>query len=76
MFQCHVCGGHSAREEQVTELFDVEGRQVFVEQVPALVCERCGERSFSLETGERVRRLLHGGARPVGSVTLDVFALH
>lgn len=74
-FRCHVCGGGAARREAVSEVLTIEGRRVLVEDIPADVCERCGEASFSRETTERVRQLVHGAARPVRTVPLDVFAL-
>ena len=75
MFECHVCGNATARDEYVSEVFTIDGRRVLVEHIPAQVCERCGEAAFSGETAERVRRLVHGEGRPSGTVTLDVFAL-
>ena len=74
MFKCHVCGNTTARTDFVSEVFTVEGRQVLVERIPAQVCERCGEATFSRETTEKVRRLVHGAGQPVRTVPLDVFA--
>ena len=74
MFNCHVCGGTAARNEFVSEVFNIDGRRVLVEHIPAHVCERCGEPTFSRETTEKVRRLVHE-ARPPKTVSLDVFAL-
>ena len=74
MFNCHVCGGPAARNEFVSEVFNIDGRRVLVEHIPAHVCERCGEPTFSRETTEKVRRLVHE-ARPAKTVSLDVFAL-
>ena len=74
MFSCQVCGGTAARNEFVSEVFTVDGRRVLVEHIPAQVCERCGEPTFSRETTESVRRLVHE-ARPAKTVSLDVFAL-
>lgn len=74
-FRCHVCGGERARRDLVSEVFTIEGRRVLVEDIPADVCERCGEASFSRETVERVRQLVHGAAQPVRTVPLEVFAL-
>ncbi|MBI4456497.1 MAG: YgiT-type zinc finger protein [Acidobacteria bacterium] len=53
----------------------VEGRRVLVEHIPAQVCQRCGEATFSRETAEKVRRQVHSETRPVRTVPLDVFAL-
>ena len=74
MFNCNVCGGTAARNEFVSEVFTINGRRVLVEHIPAQICERCGETTFSRETTERVRRLVHE-SRPAKTVPLDVFAL-
>ncbi len=55
MFNCHVCGHNAAKAEFVSEVFNLEGRRVLVENIPALVCEHCGEATFSRETTERIR---------------------
>src|SRR3989337_2085976 len=76
MFKCHVCGNTSARSGFVSEVFTLEGeRRALVEHIPAQVCERCGEATFSRETTEKIRRLVHGAGRPFKTVPLDVFAL-
>ena len=75
MFKCHVCGNTAAKAEFVSEVFTVEDRRVLVEHIPAQVCERCGEATFSRDTTEKIRQLVHGGGRPFKTVPLDVFAL-
>jgi HTH-type transcriptional regulator/antitoxin MqsA len=75
MFHCHVCGGTSAKHELVSEVFTVDNRRVLVERIPAQVCTRCGEPTFSRETTELVRKMVHGTAKPEKTVQLDVFAL-
>jgi HTH-type transcriptional regulator / antitoxin MqsA len=74
MFKCHVCGGATARDELVSEVFTIGGRRVLVERIPAQVCARCGEPVFSHETTEQIRRLVHD-THPTRTVPLDVFAL-
>ncbi len=75
MFHCHVCGGTVARADFVSEVFFVNGRRVLVEHIPAQVCQRCGEATFSRETTEQVRKMLHENRPPVKTVPLDVFSL-
>lgn len=75
MFRCHVCGNTKAKSDFVSEVFTIDGRRVLVEHIPAQVCERCGEATFSRETTERVRRLVHEKGQPSKTVSLDVFAL-
>jgi HTH-type transcriptional regulator/antitoxin MqsA len=74
MFHCHVCGKTETRQELVSEVFDIDGKPARVEAIPAVVCTNCGEATFSRETTERVRRMVHGEAKPVKSVQMDVFA--
>jgi len=73
MFHCHVCGSNEAREEFVDEVFNLNGRHVLVENIPARICARCGDKTFSRETTERIRRFVHGEAEPVKSVPMEVF---
>ncbi len=75
MFRCQVCGHNAAKSEFVNEVFTVADRRVLVEHIPASVCEYCGEASFSRETTEQVRRLVHGAGQPLKTVSLDVFAM-
>lgn len=74
MFKCHVCGSTEYREELVNEVFQIDSKPVLVEKIPAQVCARCGEEIFSRETTEKVRLLVHGKAKPIKSVQVDVFA--
>ena len=73
MFTCDVCGSHDSQTEMVSEVFEVDGRRVLVDNLPVQVCNQCGEMSFSRETAEKVRLLVHGDAQPVGVVELEVF---
>jgi len=69
---CCVCGCTEWRETLVDEVFEVEGQRVLVERIPARVCDRCGEATFSRETTEAVRRLVHE-AKPTRTVQLAVY---
>ncbi len=75
MFKCHVCGHNAAKLEMVSEVFNLDGRRALVENIPAQVCEHCGEPTFSRETTEQIRLLVHGQGRPFKTVEMDVFAM-
>lgn len=74
MFQCQICGSTASHEQFVSEVFTIDGRRVLVEHIPARVCDRCSDATFSRSTTERVRQLVHGGT-PVRTDVMDVFAL-
>ena len=73
MFLCHICGSKELKEEFVSEVFDINGKRVLVENIPAHICLHCGEVIFSRETTEKVRRLVHSGAKPQKTVRMDVY---
>ena len=73
MTTCGVCRGQDSRSELVEEAFRVAGRYVLVGGVPSTVCQRCGVRSFSRETTEKVRQLVHGEAKAAKSVPMQVY---
>lgn len=73
MFTCGVCKARESHRDLVGEVYCVDGRYMLVGGVPSKVCKRCGERSFSRETTEKVRRLVHGEAKEAKSVPMQVY---
>ena len=57
MFTCAVCQSRESREELTEEIFRIDGKYILVDRIPATVCVRSGEETFSRETTERVRLL-------------------
>ncbi|MFA5863395.1 MAG: YgiT-type zinc finger protein [Phycisphaerae bacterium] len=75
MFKCHICGNTESRSDHVSEMFQVNNKRVLVEHIPATVCERCGDATFSRETAEKIRIMLHDQTKPEKKIEMDVFAL-
>jgi YgiT-type zinc finger domain-containing protein len=73
MFLCPVCHSQESREELVEEIFQIDGKYVLVDHIPATVCVRCGEETFSREITEKVRLLVHSQAKPTKSIAVEVF---
>jgi YgiT-type zinc finger domain-containing protein len=73
VFACIVCNAEESRIELVEEVFKVDGQYVLVDGVPSMVCLRCGERSFSRETTEKVRQMVHGQAKATRSIPMRVY---
>lgn len=74
MFKCHVCGSADCHTEYVSEIFNIGDKFHLVENIPAMVCSRCGDEVFNRETTERIRVMLHDNNKPVRSISLDVFS--
>ena len=74
MYSCAVCHSIESREENTEEIFRAaDGKYVLVKDIPATVCARCGEESFSANTAETVRVMVNGKATPEASVSMEVF---
>ena len=73
MSTCAVCYAEENREALVDEVFRVDGQYVLVGGIPAMVCGRCGEQTFSRETAEKVRLMVHGETQATTSISLPVF---
>lgn len=61
------------REERVTYTLQVGDRFFVIENVPARVSERTGERLFSPETVERIQAIVWGEGTPVRVLETPVF---
>ena len=73
MSECSVCNAQEIQQESVDEVFHVGGRWVLVGGIPASVCGRCGEQSFSRETAEKVRLMVNGDAKAKTLVSMQVY---
>jgi HTH-type transcriptional regulator / antitoxin MqsA len=74
MKTCAVCGHNGFHLEHVDEVFRVDGNIVLVEDVPAEVCDQCGEATFSKETVEKIRRMTREDIRHAHKVEVEAFA--
>lgn len=74
MKKCEVCGNTKFHQEHVDEFFRVGGEIILVEQVPAQMCDRCGEATFSRETVEKVCRMTQEHSQPTRKVEVETFA--
>lgn len=69
---CDICGGEVV-EQRVTYILERDVDVVVVENVPAKVCIRCGERLCAPETVERLQETLWHDRRPVRLLRAPVY---
>ncbi len=74
MNKCHICGSNDIKTELVKETFEIEGRLLIIENIPAQVCQRCGEVTFSSEIAENIRLIATGNKKPTKTLPVEVFA--
>jgi HTH-type transcriptional regulator/antitoxin MqsA len=73
--QCHVCG-ERMEERRVKQDFWIKEQLVVVEDVPAGVCPRCGEKVVRAEIGLQLAALLKGsdGLRQAQTMRVPVIS--
>jgi YgiT-type zinc finger domain-containing protein len=71
--KCAVCGSTEFRHTHITEHYEIDGKNIIVENIPARVCNRCGDVVISAETTENLRAMLHENPKPARVETVRVF---
>jgi HTH-type transcriptional regulator / antitoxin MqsA len=70
--QCSVCGAQMI-EQQIKQDFWIKGDLIVIENVPAGVCPRCGEKIVRAEVGRQIATLLAAPERAVArSISVPV----
>ena len=60
MNKCSVCKGNLVNKK-ITYTQELEGKVYVVSDVPALVCDQCGETYLSPDTVDRVQEVIEKG---------------
>jgi YgiT-type zinc finger domain-containing protein len=55
---CYFCGHGILEPQRVTLDLRRGHRLIVIKNVPALVCDECGERQYSLETSREIDRII------------------
>ncbi|MBM4046791.1 MAG: YgiT-type zinc finger protein [Planctomycetes bacterium] len=72
MASCVFCGG-KVLSKNVTFSYEEGGKSFFVENVPAEVCTKCGEKTYSPEVTDELIRFACEQHRPVRTLEVPVF---
>jgi YgiT-type zinc finger domain-containing protein len=70
---CEVCKTGRRENTLVTETFNVNGKYVIIENIPAEVCSYCGEETYSIEITEQLKRMLEGKANEPRHIEAELF---
>ncbi|MBN1286715.1 MAG: YgiT-type zinc finger protein [Anaerolineae bacterium] len=57
----------------VARIQEYEGRWIVIENLPALVCDQCGEQFYTPQTHDLVVSLITGKTRPVRTEVIEVY---
>ena len=71
--KCEVCGIGERHEKQIGYSLLLDDKFVVVEHVPASVCDRCGEPSFTPDVVDRLQQTLWRAHAPVKTLETPVY---
>lgn len=71
--KCAICGGNLRKEMAKLELW-VDNKLIVIEDVPASVCENCGEKYFSAKVSKQIDRLLESDIEAKRKLEVPVFS--
>ena len=69
--KCYFCGGR-VREEEINVDFWWGEKLVIFQDVPAKVCQQCGEKFFTAEVYQEMESMVQKEEKPFAWVTVDV----
>lgn len=70
--RCVFCGGR-VEKRKVTFSYEEEDKHLLVEHVPAEVCDKCGEKTYSPEVVDELLRFAKDEVKPVKIIEVPVF---
>ena len=70
--QCVFCGG-KLKEKKVIFTYDEGDKYLLVENVPAFVCTKCGEKTYSPEVTDQLLKFARDEFQPVRTIEVPVF---
>lgn len=74
MEECVICGG-STIKKLATFIYDEDDNYFLVENVPAEVCTKCGERTYSPEVTDEILIIVKQRIKPQKTIEVPVFDL-
>jgi YgiT-type zinc finger domain-containing protein len=72
MNKCYFCGGRQT-EQLTTFVYEDQGQVWIVRNVPAYVCEQCGEREYRQEITRKILALLQRPPRKTEMVSVPAY---
>ena len=70
--RCSICAGNTV-QRLVTFSYEEGDRHLLVENVPAQVCSKCGEKTYSPEVTDKLLRFARAEFKPVRTIKVPVF---
>ncbi|MBI5324926.1 MAG: YgiT-type zinc finger protein [Ignavibacteriae bacterium] len=57
---CTNCGSLVFTEGKVNKVFSIDGEVIVVDKIPAKICKKCGDESFTRDTLAHIQSIIYG----------------
>ena len=71
--KCEVCGSGERRDQRIRYIPPLDDKLLVVENLPAVVCDRCGETTLSPEVTEHLQQTAWGSRTPARVIETEVY---
>ena len=71
--KCDVCGVGERHEKLIRYSLQMKGKFIVVENVPASVCDHCGEETLAPDIVERLQKMIWQSRTPVKILETPVY---
>ncbi len=71
--KCVFCGDCKVEKKLVTFVYEDDDRYLLIENVPADVCLKCGERLYSPEVADQLLRFSRNEYEPKKTIEVPVY---
>ncbi len=68
---CVICGGEEKSEVIFLDL-RVEGRLMIIEDVPSVICQQCGGKTFSPEITRKIQEIAEAQPKTIRVINVPV----
>lgn len=75
MMQCPRCKNKTLIQQVIQYSQEFEGNFYIIEDVPAYICEQCGEIIIAESTAEKIQNLIWSGAEPKRTRLVPVYRM-
>ncbi len=60
---CSKCGYNEFFAKKIKKVFDIDNKLVVMDNLPVLICKKCGEENFSKETLANIQDIVYSDTK-------------
>lgn len=70
--QCYNCGNEKISEQNVGQVFNIDGKIYILKKIPAMVCTKCEEAYFLPSTQRAIMDIINNNRNVISKIEAEV----